>query len=96
MDQLKKRYAWANFGFNLERTAGSGYYRNLSFHIEAVNQNDEKLIMVDGGNPNWTQTMLANLKETIVVSGMGSELFLRKYGLDLEKLRNADFRNTDS
>ena len=36
----------------------------------------EELFLVDGGEVNWTQKLLVNAKERLVISGLGSERVL--------------------
>lgn len=55
------------------RTSGRGYYHNLCFHIEAVDPAGRALELVDGGVVDWTQRLLSNAKERMVISGIGSE-----------------------
>lgn len=78
--QLRTEFPKVEFDFCLNRLAGAGYYRNLCFHLEAENLASETFVMADAGNPAWTQRLLQSKQETIVISGMGSELFVRKFG----------------
>jgi hypothetical protein len=55
-----------------ERSSGRGYYSGLAFQIYAQTGHEE-LFLVDGGEVNWTQKLLANAKERLVISGLGSE-----------------------
>jgi hypothetical protein len=55
------------------RTGGRGYYRDLCFHIEAANPSGQALELVDGGVVDWSQRLLSNAKERMVISGIGSE-----------------------
>ena len=55
-----------------ERTRGRGYYADLCFHIHAASPN--RLIeLVDGGSVDWTQKLLSDSKERLVISGIASE-----------------------
>jgi hypothetical protein len=55
-----------------ERTRGRGYYTDLRFHIHA--ESSSRLIeLVDGGTVDWTQKLLSDSKERLVISGIGSE-----------------------
>ena len=56
-----------------QRTSGRGYYLDLCFHIHATAPSGQRLELVDGGSVNWTQQLLSNVKERLVVSGLGSE-----------------------
>jgi hypothetical protein len=55
-----------------ERSSGRGYYSGFVFQIYARTEHEE-LFLVDGGEVNWTQKLLGNAKERLVISGLGSE-----------------------
>jgi hypothetical protein len=55
-----------------ERSSGRGYYSGLVFQIYAQTKHEE-VFLVDGGEVNWTQKLLGNAKERLVISGLGSE-----------------------
>jgi hypothetical protein len=55
------------------RTGGRGYYRDLCFHIYATHPSGRRMELVDGGSVDWTQRLLSNAKERLVISGIGSE-----------------------
>jgi hypothetical protein len=55
-----------------ERSSGRGYYSGLVFQIYAQTGHEE-LFLVDGGEVNWTQKLLSNAKERLIISGLGSE-----------------------
>ena len=55
------------------RTGGRGYYFDLCFHIHATHPSGRRLELVDGGSVDWTQRLLSNAKERLVISGIGSE-----------------------
>lgn len=56
-----------------ERTSGRGYYAGPCFHIHATEPSGRELELVDGGVVDWTQGLLSNAKERLIVSGIGSE-----------------------
>jgi hypothetical protein len=56
-----------------ERTAGRSYYRSLCFWIYAPNDTGEPTQLVDGGCVDWTQRLLSDGKERLVISGLGSD-----------------------
>lgn len=60
-------------GFDEQRTKGSGYYLGICFHIYAKAPSGQEFELVDGGIVNWTQKLLSNAKERLVISGIGSE-----------------------
>jgi hypothetical protein len=55
-----------------ERTAARGYYPSLCFDITAT-FNGESIEVSDGGIVPWTQRLLQNQKERLMISGMGLE-----------------------
>jgi hypothetical protein len=62
------------------RTAGKGYYLDLCFHIYATDSSGAWLELVDGGAVDWTQRLLSNAKERLVISGIGSERLCSAFG----------------
>jgi hypothetical protein len=60
-------------GFDDQRTRGQGYYSDLCFHVYGTNHEGKRLELVDGGSVDWTQQLLSNDKERLVISGIGSE-----------------------
>jgi hypothetical protein len=53
------------------------YYRKLRFTIHVRSKSGERIELVEGGDTDWTQKLLNNAKERLVVSGMGSERLCR-------------------
>ena len=68
--------------FDEHRTSGRGYYLDLCFHIHATATSGQRLELVDGGCVNWTQKLLSNAKERLVISGIGSERLCAEFGAD--------------
>ena len=66
--------------FDQERTGGRGYYLDLCFHIHARSASGEFLELVDGGAVDWTQKLLSNGRERLVISGIGSERLCSEFG----------------
>jgi hypothetical protein len=54
--------------YDMERSVGREYYRTMCFGIVA-----EEHHLVDGGFVDWTQRLLGDAKERLLVSGAGSE-----------------------
>ena len=55
------------------RTAGRGYYRTVCFGILGSGGEGEKSHLCDGGCVDWTQRLLGDAKERLVISGVGSD-----------------------
>lgn len=69
---LTAEFPTVDFGFNQDRTAGIGYYREICFHINELST-DQPIQLADGGAVDWTQQLLSNAKERLFISGIGSE-----------------------
>jgi hypothetical protein len=52
----------------------------LCFKIFATRSTDKEHELVDGGDVNWTQKLLNNAKERLVISGCGSERLCELFG----------------
>lgn len=57
------------------RATGRGYYVGACFHIYATNAAGVEFELVDGGFTTWTQQLLDNRKERLLISGLGVERF---------------------
>ena len=66
--------------FDEQRTKGRGYYLQLCFHIYAKTLSGKEVELVDGGAVNWSQKLLSNAKERLVISGIGSERVCEEFG----------------
>ena len=59
--------------FDEDRTSGRKYYRDLAYHIYATTPNGLELNLCDGGSVDWTQKLLSDRKERLVIGGLGNE-----------------------
>jgi hypothetical protein len=50
-----------------------GYYREFRFHLSGTSNVGHDIELVDGGDTDWTQRLLGNAKERLVISGIGIE-----------------------
>jgi hypothetical protein len=57
------------------RTAGRDYYPDLCFKLNGT-WGDEDVELADGGLVDWTQRLLGNRKERLLISGLGLERLL--------------------
>src|SRR5207247_3382380 len=55
------------------RETGRGYYVGACFHIYATNVAGTEFELIDGGFTTWTQQLLSNNKERLLISGLGAE-----------------------
>lgn len=67
---LRKIYPYTDFIMNVEETENS-YYQGINFKITV-----EGIELVDGGFVDWTQKLLGNKKERLLISGTGIDLQL--------------------
>lgn len=73
VEKLQSRHKKVRIGVDQGRTQGRGYYGQLCFKIFATPPSDRERELVDGGDVNWTQKLLNNAKERLIISGCGSE-----------------------
>jgi hypothetical protein len=64
------------------RATGRGYYVGARFHIYATNAAGTEFELVDGGFTTWTQQLLNNRKERLLISGLGVERFCAQFRSD--------------
>ena len=62
-----------------DRETGRGYYIGACFHIYATNEAGIEFELIDGGFTTWTQQMLSNTKERLLISGLGTERFCNQF-----------------
>jgi hypothetical protein len=80
VDKLQSSHKGVKIGFDQERKQGRGYYGELCFKIFATPSMGGEQELVDGGDVNWTQKLLNNAKERLVISGCGSERLCEIFG----------------
>jgi hypothetical protein len=79
LSQLRKEFPNVHFIFEMGRTGGIGYYQDIVIKIEATNSQDQKFQIADGGFVDWTQKLLSNKKERLLISGIGTEYVYRVF-----------------
>lgn len=70
---IRKEFNDVVLSFNHGREAGRKYYRDLCFHIYVTTPSGEELQIADGGSVDWTQKLLSDRKERLIISGISSE-----------------------
>jgi hypothetical protein len=80
LKKLSRSYSKVEFMFNQEQESGAGYYSGVRFQMYARDQAGTEYFIVDGGFTDWTQQLLSNRKERLLISGMGSERFVSCFG----------------
>jgi len=73
VEKLQSAHKKIRIGIDQDRKQGRGYYGELCFKIFATSSNGREQELVDGGDVNWTQKLLNNAKERLIISGCGSE-----------------------
>ena len=73
VEKLQSSLRKVRIGIDQERKQGRGYYGQLCFKIFATPSKGREQELVDGGDVNWTQKLLNNAKERLIISGCGSE-----------------------
>lgn len=76
---LQSRFPHATFAIDRARTHAMRYYRALCLHVTARDVGGERQQLSDGGGSDWTARLSANGRERFFVSGIGSELLLRRF-----------------
>ena len=80
VNKLQSSHKGVRIGFDQDRKQGRGYYDKLCFKIFATSSSGKEHELVDGGDVNWTQKLLNNAKERLVISGCGSERVSEIFG----------------
>lgn len=65
--------------FDPNRPDGRGYYVGACFRVYAANEAGIELELADGGFTTWTQRLLGNAKERLLISGLGTELVCARF-----------------
>jgi hypothetical protein len=80
LQPLRADYPGAVCAFDPEREGGRGYYVGACFHVYVTNMAGIEFQLIDGGFTTWTQQLLSNTKERLLISGLGTELFCSQFG----------------
>ena len=79
MEPLAAEFPGIKFILDPDRQAGRGYYENFCFGMYAKDSQGQDHNLVDGGFTNWTQQLLSNQKERLLISGIGMERLCSLY-----------------
>ncbi len=79
IEKLKKEFDDVDIDLEKAKTVETEYYRHLRFHVYASPTKGHEMELVDGGDTDWTQKLLNNAKERLVISGIGSEKLCGKF-----------------
>jgi hypothetical protein len=76
LQPLRGEWPAVDVAFDDERQAGRNYYADVCFAVYAVESDGSRPILSDGGFTDWTARLLADSKERVLISGLGSERLL--------------------
>jgi hypothetical protein len=80
LENLQKEFKNVNVGFEKAGVRkNESYYRELRFKIYASPSKGQEMELVDGGATDWTQKLLNNAKERLVISAIGSERLCEEF-----------------
>ena len=63
-------------GLDPDRRTGRGYYPGLCYKLHATTDSGERLEVGDGGATDWTQRLLSDRRERLVIGAVGLERLL--------------------
>ena len=70
---LEDQFPDVDYRIDPSRQTGRGYYSEVCFHVHAILPSGGSLELADGGAVDWTQKLLSNAKERLVISGISGE-----------------------
>jgi hypothetical protein len=73
IEALAERFPGAALDFYPTREMGRGYYEGVCFKIYARDAAGVEQELTDGGFTPWTQRLMSNRKERLLISGIGTE-----------------------
>ena len=79
LEPLAAEYPGMTLRIDRTREQGRNYYSGLCLRLDAINGEGQRLNLADGGFTTWTQRLLSNAKERLLVSGMGIELLVKRF-----------------
>ena len=79
LEPLRSGYPGVVCELDPGRETGRGYYTGACFHVYATNAAGTEYELIDGGFTTWTQQMLSNGKERLLISGLGTELLCSRF-----------------
>jgi hypothetical protein len=80
LDRLDRKYPAIEFGYTVEQQSAQSYYTGVRFGIYAQDRAGTEYFLADGGFTDWTQQLLSDRQERLLISGLGSERFISCFG----------------
>ena len=75
LELLEVRFPDVDLRFDDERQGGRNYYAPACFQVNVRDAQGEVMLLADGGFTDWTQKLLGNRRERLLISGFGTERF---------------------
>jgi hypothetical protein len=79
LQPLAAQFPDVTLEIDLTREQGRNYYSGLCLKLDASNASGQQMSLADGGFTGWTQRLLSNAKERLLVSGIGMELIPKRF-----------------
>jgi hypothetical protein len=79
LDPLARTWRHVTFRLDNEREQGRSYYSGLCLGLYASDPTGVRFNLGDGGFTDWTQRLLSNAKERLLVSAAGIELIAKRF-----------------
>jgi hypothetical protein len=79
LEPLAAEYPGATLHIDRTREQGRNYYSGLCLRLDAFDKEGHRMNLADGGFTTWTQRLLSNAKERLLVSGMGIDLLVKRF-----------------
>jgi len=79
IEKLKQEFKDVDICLERIKIGETEYYRHLRFKVYASPPKGNEMELVDGGDTDWTQKLLNNAKERLIISGIGSERLCEKF-----------------
>lgn len=73
MVPLIAEFPHAAIAIDPSRKGGLGYYQTMCFKIYVTNNNGIEMEVGDGGDVPWTQRLLSDAKERLIISAIAQE-----------------------
>jgi hypothetical protein len=79
IEPLRNEFSGAHFRIDQQRLEGFGYYRSFALRVSVQAPDGSRYPVADGGFTDWTARLLANKKERLLISGIGSEFVCKMF-----------------
>lgn len=80
LPQLTAGSGGERYEIDAVRPSGRNYYESVCFKVFAQTRTGEEIELSDGGTTTWTQRLLSDRKERMMISGIGTERACALFG----------------